>query len=135
MLAKSAAQFFEGSGGGPQDLNSVLPFCFQFFCQGLGCFLRPFFIFIFEDDARQKSVRWIVQHLAHRIFMFEQFFEVLSNGTGDGIVFRLTGLQGNPAGGITSARSSGDLTEQLSRFFRRPEIGKSKGHVSIEDSH
>ena len=98
MVPKSPSKFFKGGRCRTQYLYLVFAFDFQFARQGFSSFQSSFFIFIFEDDACQKTMGRIMQHLSNRILMLEQLIQVLTNGTFDGVVLRLSSLQCYPSG-------------------------------------
>ena len=98
MVPESPPKLLKGSWCRAQYLYPVFSLDFQFARQGFCSFQGSFFIFIFEDDACEKSIGWVMQHLSNRVLMIEQLIQILTNGAFDGVVLRLSSLQCYPSG-------------------------------------
>lgn len=98
MVLESSSKLLKGGWCRTQYLYPIFALDFQFVRQGFSSFQGSFFIFIFEDDAREKSMGWVMQHLSNRVLMLEQLIQILTNGTFDGVVLRLSSLQCYPSG-------------------------------------
>ena len=98
MVPESPSKFLKGGRCRTQYLYLVFALDFQFARQGFCSFQGSFFIFIFENDTCEKTMGWVMQHLSNRVLMLEQLIQILTNGTFDGVVLRLSSLQCYPSG-------------------------------------
>lgn len=109
MVPKSPSKFLKGGRCRAQYLYPIFALDFQFARQGFSSFQGSFFIFIFEDDACEKSMGWVMKHLSNRILMLEQLIQILTNGTFDGVVLRLSSLQCDPSGCVSPTSPARNL--------------------------